>query len=170
MDLGLTFTDVFIGNTGPSSDLSITKGDFTPDNGLMTSVIISLFTDRLAEDDDFIPDGTGNRRGWWGDAPLDGDNTGETQYLIGSRLWLLRREKQTTNTLNRGIIYCKEALQWMLDDEVAQHIDVQAQWGSTGNLLGQMILTITIYEFGSTAQPNSFQLFWNATLGIPINN
>lgn len=60
-------------------------GILTSDNDMHTAVLISLFTDGLARADDPY-EGT-DRRGWWGD--LGNEKT------IGSRLWLLRREKLT---------------------------------------------------------------------------
>src|SRR5260370_260114 len=77
---------------------------------LLTAVYISLFTDRVASPDDVIPDGTQDPRGWWGDAGQD--------VLIGSRLWLLNRAKQTTETLNLAKDYITEALKWLIDDGV----------------------------------------------------
>lgn len=35
-------------------------------NDLQSAVLISLFTDRIANRDDPIPDGTDDPRGWWG--------------------------------------------------------------------------------------------------------
>ena len=93
---------------------------------LETAVLISLFTDRLAETSDLIPDGTTDRRGWWGDAGQD--------YPIGSRLWLLTRAKQIPQTLLDAQGYCSEALQWMIDDGVAASITVACSFPSTGTL------------------------------------
>ncbi|WP_213977480.1 phage GP46 family protein, partial [Serratia marcescens] len=61
------------------------NGDLINGDDLQTAMIISLFTDRVARDDDDI-DGE-DRRGWWGDMGED--------HNIGSRLWLLRRQKLT---------------------------------------------------------------------------
>ena len=85
-------------------------------NDLQTSVLISLFSDRQATADDVIPDSTGNRRGWWGDL-------GAT-IPIGSRLWLLSREKLTQSVANRAKTYITEALQWLITDGVAAQINV----------------------------------------------
>lgn len=85
-------------------------------NDLQTAVLISLFSDRLATADDIIPDATGNRRGWWGDL-------GAT-IPIGSRLWLLSREKLTQSVANRAKTYITEALQWLITDGVAAQINV----------------------------------------------
>jgi len=104
-------------------DLAIEGNDLLADNGMRTAIIISLFTNRQAEVDDVIPDGSDNRRGWWGDSfnAIDGD-------LTGSRLWLLGREKQTQAVLLRAKEYTDEALQWMLDDGVASRLDITTEW------------------------------------------
>ncbi|MBR7961256.1 phage GP46 family protein [Burkholderia vietnamiensis] len=93
---------------------------------LQTAILISLFTDRMAEPDDVIPDGTNDPRGWWGDA-------GET-VRIGSRLWLLARAKQTQETLQRAYDYIVEALQWLIDDGVVAKFDVMVEWTKTSEL------------------------------------
>ena len=67
-------------------DLSIVDGDLLGDDGLMTAVTVSLFTDRLAREDDPLPESMPgkepDRRGWWGDlVRLDG-----RANPIGSRL------------------------------------------------------------------------------------
>ena len=83
-------------------DLVIEDGDLLGDDGLMTAVTISVFTDRLARDDDPLPESmpgqVSDRQGWWGDLMrLDG-----RAAPIGSRLWLLNREKETQEVVNRA--------------------------------------------------------------------
>ena len=97
------------------------NGGFVDDKGLGTCVFISLFTDRRAGDDDgLVP---AERRGWVGDALADveGDR-------IGSRLWLLAREKQTEETRARAEEYTREALEWMVDDGLVTGIEIEAAW------------------------------------------
>jgi phage gp46-like protein len=103
-------------------------GRLADDPTLRTSVILSLFLDRRARSDDAAPDG--DRRGWLGDAlsPVTGDR-------IGSRLWLLRREKQLPETLRRAEDYAREALVWLIEDGLASGITVAAEWVAMG-LLG----------------------------------
>lgn len=84
---------------------------------LDTALLISLFTDREAAADDEIPDGTNDRRGWWGD--------GGEPYKIGSRLWLLARAKLTMDAALKAKDYIAEALQWMLDDGVVAAINIE---------------------------------------------
>ncbi|EEF78401.1 phage GP46 family protein [Methylophaga thiooxydans] len=90
---------------------------------LETAVIVALFTDRQADSDDVIPDGTNDKRGWWGDAlaSVSGD-------LIGSRLWLLQREKQTEPVRKAAEDYADEALQHLIDDEVVDSVQVTASY------------------------------------------
>ncbi|CFV26491.1 GP46 family protein [Yersinia enterocolitica] len=92
-------------------------GGLLDGDDLETAILISLFTDRLARSDDAI-DGD-DRRGWWGD-------TG-SEYPIGSRLWLLRREKLTTKVALKAEDYANEALAWLVDDGVVTAISTNAQ-------------------------------------------
>ena len=110
----------------PRGDLALTTGDVATDEGLETAVLISLFTDRRALASDELPAGGTDRRGWWGDVepPAEGDE-------IGSRLWLLRREKRTADVLNRAREYAREALQWLLDDQVATAVAVDVEYINT---------------------------------------
>ncbi|PSJ23572.1 hypothetical protein CVH10_01535 [Halomonas sp. ND22Bw] len=103
--------------------LSPTGGDLETDDGLETAVIVSLFTDRRALDDDRLPAEADDRRGWWGDVapPVEGDQT-------GSRLWLLAREKRTADVLNRAREYTREALAWLLEDRVATRVEVDVEY------------------------------------------
>jgi phage gp46-like protein len=84
---------------------SVAKPGLTQDEGLETAVLLSLFSDRIARQDDVLPSGD-DRRGWWADAyaEIEGD-------AWGSRLWLLSREKQTASVLRRAEEYASEALQ-----------------------------------------------------------
>lgn len=102
------------------------------DDPLIRAVIISLFTWRRANPDDPVD---GSRQGWWGDATagVNGDR-------IGSRLWLLGREKMLPETFNRAREYASEALQWLVDDQVAAAVEVAVErYGMAG-----MALVVTI--------------------------
>lgn len=104
--------------------------DLESDGSLETAVIISLFTDRRANEDDPLPDSNNlDRRGWWGDLTSDFEND-----QIGSRLWLLEREKTMPNVVIRAKQYAEEALQWLIDDGVAMKVEVEAErQGVPGN-------------------------------------
>lgn len=126
-------------------DWTIAGGDLAPGDDLVTAVLISLFTDRLAHADDAIPDGTSDRRGWWGDDPA---------IPIGSRLWLLDRAKQTQETLGRAHDYIVEALEWLIGDGIAAAIDVTTEW-TRPSLLGA---TVIIHR--ATGPQRALQFAW----------
>jgi phage gp46-like protein len=94
------------------------------DNGLVvedditTAVILSIFVDARAGDGDVIPDGTTDRRGWWGD---EFEDDGES---LGSKLWLLDRGKQIAGEDEKAEKHVRNALQWMLDDGIVQSVSV----------------------------------------------
>jgi len=112
-------------------DWSIEDGILAQGNDLVTSVLISLFTDRIAQPDDIIPDGTTDARGWIGDLNEDAP--------IGSRIWLLDRSKQTAETLNKAQIYIAEALTWLVDDGVVAGFEITVQWVRASFLGAQIV-------------------------------
>jgi phage gp46-like protein len=138
---------------GHAGDLVLEADDLVRDDGLETAVILSLFVDRRADAGDILPDGGTDRRGWWGDAapPVAGDR-------IGSRLWLLSREKERGTALRRAEEYAREALQWLVDDRVAERVEVDAQVPRTG-VLG---LAITIHRPRKDPVQYRFDLTWSA--------
>lgn len=136
-----------------AADFALSAGDLLSDDGLETAVLLSLFTDRRAEDGDVLPDGETDRRGWWADAfPVeDGDH-------FGSRLWQLARSKRTPETLRRAEEYAREALAWLLEDKVAGRVDVTAE-ALAGDILG---LGVTIYRPTSDVAQYKFNYTWDA--------
>ncbi|MCL9788257.1 phage GP46 family protein [Neisseria subflava] len=80
---------------------------------------MSLGTDRRAENDDVLPGGDGDKRGWWGDS--------FRPRRIGSRLWLLERQKITADSLLRAEEYAAEALAWLTEKKIAAAVRVRAE-------------------------------------------
>jgi len=117
--------DAKLTHNGSFFDLAIADGGLEVDEGLQTAVIISLFTDRQADPDDELPDNSTDRRGWWADAYADtpGDK-------IGSKLWLLSRSKHLPEVARKAKGYAAEALQWMIDDGIADEVDIAVEWYS----------------------------------------
>lgn len=111
-------------------DLEVRSGDLVMDRGLATAVVVSLWTDRRAGEDD----GLGiddDPRGYWADR--EGDRW-------GSRLWLLDRALKNDDTLRRAEDYALEGLDWLKSAGIAQDVKVQAAW----NPRGWLLLTIRI--------------------------
>lgn len=107
-------------------------GDLATDEGLTSAVIISLFTDARARDEDVLPDtvdALADRRGWWGD---EVDTTPGDR--IGSRLWLLDREKRLPSVLQRARAFADESLAWLVEDGVAKSVAVSAELRGTDQI------------------------------------
>lgn len=117
---------------------------------LTRAIVISLFTWRRAEAGDRLPAGA-ERMGWWGDAV-----PGETADRIGSRLWLLRREILSRETVNLARNYAEEALAWMVEDGVCTRIEVAAaRVGKAGLSLG-----VTFWQQDGTVREIAFSDIW----------
>lgn len=117
-------------------DLPVRKGDLVGDDSLGTEIMVSLFTDVRAEKDELPPEYS-DLRGWWADALLSmqGDEQG-----TGSKLWLLRRQKQLEAVLVRAEVYARSALQWLIDEGLAGAVSVTAENPAQGTL----VLTVSI--------------------------
>lgn len=137
---------------GGDADLLILDSDVAADRGLRTAVLLSLFVDRRAADDDKPPSGDArDRRGWWADqfALVEGDR-------IGSRLWLLDRSVRTNETKLRAEEYVREALAWMLEDRVVASIDVTVE--TTDKML---VIEIGLQRPGRDPVAFRFSHAWN---------
>lgn len=145
-----------------SFDLAMNGPDLAMDDTLQTPTSVSLFSDALASADATIPDGTGDRRGYWGDLPLeDQGDTAQPDYM-GSLLWLLNRSKVLPTTAAEAQGYGVSALQWMIEDGVAQSVTFDATFLS----LGTMQLTGNIARLSSAGSVinHQFDYIWNPTL------
>lgn len=115
-------SDIALKIQGQSFGIALKNGDLEQDDGLETSVILSLFTDRRVTDEE-LPTGQTNKRGYWADkySTVDGDK-------MGSRLWTLARSKRLAETLRRAEDFAKEALAWMIEDGVATSVTATANF------------------------------------------
>jgi len=102
-----------------------------PSNPLYRAVLISLFTWRRAEPDDY-PE---LDNGWWGDSFPTFQND-----RIGSRLYLLSREKLTNKTPLKAREYIRQALQWLVDDGVAVSIEVSVTRSGIETLQASVVI------------------------------
>lgn len=134
-------------------DWLLVDGDLASDDGLYTAVIISLLTDALAPVDAQLPDGSNDRRGWWGDAYSDvpGDST-------GSLLWLLDPSKQLASAVQAAKDYVAAALQWMNDDGVIDQVVTDAEIVQF-EVLGW---SVALYKGGKAVAKYRFDAFWQS--------
>ncbi|HAS6672784.1 phage GP46 family protein [Vibrio parahaemolyticus] len=135
----------------------IIEGD-SVDGTISALVLISLFTDARAEESDTLPDQSGDLRGWPGDTFYDAP--------WGSKLWLLYREKLTTDVRNRAVKYAEDALAWMLQDQgqgpLAQSITV------TGSIprFQTLALNIVITQPDGESVSLSVSKLWEAQRAV----
>ncbi len=135
-----------------SGDVALAGGDLVADDGLRTAILLSLFLNAPARPDDVLPAGV-DRQGWWGDAlaEVPGDVT-------GSRLWLLAREKQLSSVLDKAQSYAAEALQWLIDEQIAASVVVSA----TNPVSGTLALSVTITRPAASGR-QTYDFIWEAT-------
>lgn len=131
--------------------MAVVDDDVAVDAGLRTSVLLSLFVDRRAAEEDVLIDPE-DRRGWWGDefAEAEGD-------LEGSRLWQLERALLTSDLPARSEAYDREALGWMIEDRVAGTLDIVVETEGQG-----LVTNITINRPGEEAINFRFASAWEA--------
>lgn len=91
------------------------EGDILTEDSLDTNLKMSLYCDRRASDTEVLhPE---RRRGWIGNESTEG-------FEIGSKLWLFKQERLTRSTINTMKTIVKDALQWLIDDELAKDLSV----------------------------------------------
>ncbi|WP_137860804.1 phage GP46 family protein [Variovorax sp. 3P27G3] len=137
---------------GPEAcaDVRIACGDLVAVNELSTAVFISLFTDRRANEDDVLPDGT-DPRGWWADA-MEGQR-------IGSRLWLLERARNLPEVMHLAEEYALEALAWLIEDRVAKKVTATA--AAVGGCKNVLALTVQIFKPDGRGLQWKFRYAWD---------
>lgn len=138
---------LFVLNDG-TIDLKKDSLGLLADEGMETAITISLFSDKRAGSEE-LPPGVNEKRGWWGDTVSEVD-----QDKIGSKLWLLEREKILPATANRAEEYVRDALEWLIEDGVALSIDVQAGFEDK-------ILVIKIEIVRSNGASQKYSVRWD---------
>ena len=126
------------------SDVHLDIFDLKRDSGFETAVLISLFTDKRAEDSDKLPNNQIDRRGWWADNNL------------GSKLWLIEREKLLNEAKTKAEQYSKEALQWLIEEGIAETVLTEAVL-----VRGETALTLNIQIIQKSGEPIYFKYYYN---------
>ena len=139
----------------------LADGTLDDDQALASAVIVALGTDRLAAPDDILPDpDSTDRAGWWGDLDAEAIHNG---WPIGTRLWLLKRDKivgpeaEQGSTVARIIEYIREALQPFVDQRIATTFDVEV----TRVNIERIDTLITIYRGPTRPIELRFQVLWD---------
>lgn len=135
---------------GPDSDVALAR-----------AVIVALNSDRRAADDDVLPTGQDDdRRGCWADTDADAIWGG---WPVGSRLWLMRRDKITDagaaqgSTIEKARRYIAEALQPFVDAKICTSFDIALERAGRDRIGG----TITLFRGNKTAVALTYQDLWS---------
>lgn len=139
----------------------LSDGTLDDTQALATAVTVALGTNRLALPSDVLPDpDSTDRQGWWGD--LDAEEIWNG-WPIGSRLWLLKRDKITDtasmygSTTTRVEQYIREAIQPFIDRQIASDMFVQAvQVGRE-----RIDALVRLYRDGQVAVSLRYQVLWD---------
>lgn len=131
-------------------DVELGRGDLVIDETLETAILVSLFTDRRVSAEE-LPQGETSRRGFWGDMlEEDGDE-------IGSKLWLLDREKESDDELlARAEEYSAEALRWLVDDGIASSVEVETELIGRG----QLGISVAVIRPDGVGENYRFNTLW----------
>lgn len=99
------------------------QGALETDLSLETQVLISVFTNAEATQEEIKAAGLDRQEGWWADA----DSLREPGIRrMGSKLWLLSRGKTTLETLRKAEGYVKESLRWLVEAGIVATVSVTA--------------------------------------------
>ena len=126
------------------------NGDFELDDSFETAIRMSLFLDARADESEVKQ--TELRRGSWINYELY-----NVLHEIGSKLWLLEQKRNTVKVRNDAKGYIRDSLQWLIDDQHAKTIEVEA---SSTNVY-ELILTTTITYSADILQSFRFSLWSN---------
>lgn len=123
---------------------------------LQTAIVISLFTDARAGQDDHLPRGQTDKRGWCGEEFVAPDAA-----PWGSKLWLLPA-KAMPDVLERARFAAQEALAWLVPAGLAQRVSVDAQWHGSSAANQRLALRIAIYR-GGQIKP-VYDVLWGTSI------
>ena len=142
--------DILLNTDKGYYDISFTNGDFTMTKGMETALLMSVFGEKRAAPSEVpVPE---LRRGWWGNTVLGYDD-----YEIGSKLWLLMQARKNNQTLNLAKTYTYDCLQWLIQDQLANRIEVIDNFINSA-----LLLKVVIYKGQSIVISNAYTL-WNNT-------
>ena len=110
------------------ADINLVGSSLELGHDLESAVIVSLFSDHVADPGDVLPsDMSKDPRGWWAD-------TYDTPDQIGSKLWQIFGRVRNQDTLNFARDTATKALQWMIEDQVAASVTVEPSFYGSGGL------------------------------------
>lgn len=130
-------------------DFSLTDdGDILTEDFFDTAILMSIFCEKRAAASE-VPV-SHRRRGWVGNESTPG-------FEMGSKIWLFHQSRIDRNTLNGIASAADEALQWMIDDNIAVKVRSSATFEDD-----TINLEVEIERPNSLVEKRYFEL-WNMT-------
>jgi len=138
-------------------------GGLRSKEGLHTAILIQLFSDARAAEQDVLPDDLDpNRRGWWGDSVAPAEE--QSGHVLGSRLWTLSRATLDDNTAVLANDIVRTALQPIVDQGAVARFDVETSsnyQSPAGNGTGILAIGIRGYgRDGALSYDQRFEVLW----------
>jgi phage gp46-like protein len=138
------------------------RGGLASDDSIRTAVILCLFTDARASDDEMRPEFAGDARGWIGDG-FDVD-AGRFETALGSKLWLYRRHELTDETARLVAAEAKRALQPLVRQGVAVRVATVAE---AQKAEGRIALSVQVVgSDGAVLADERFDILWSLARGL----
>lgn len=129
-------------------------GDILTQDFFDTAIIVSLFTERRANESEVLDPAL--RRGWVGNESTPG-------FEQGSKIWLFEQARITRSVLNGLSTAVKDALEWFVDSGFADSIDaVEVTATTTG-----ITLSTNIRRPNSQVDRQFFTLWDNTAISCP---
>lgn len=132
--------DIALKWNGRIADIDFGELDINSDASLESAILISLFTDKRVE----------GKRGTWFDSYEDSE--------LGSRLWLLDREKRVSEIPPRANEYAKESLRWLIEEGIVKTIQVDSYLDGQNSL----VIPISVTKPDGNKTNFKFDLVWEA--------
>jgi phage gp46-like protein len=138
----MTEGDIYLFHTEDGGQISFENGMPIIDGGLETTVYISLFSSL----------------GWWG------NDISQTSEQMNSQLETITTRTLTNQARLDAIEFTRQALQWMIDDNVAREIQIEATIISVSTL----VIDIMITQPDFTLITTRYELNWDNELNDPV--
>lgn len=133
---------------GDNFDLQIgDDGDIVTADFFDTAILMSVFCERRASPSE-VPQSE-RRRGWIG-------NESTPDFEIGSKLWLYYQARVTRSILSGLESVILAGLQWMVDDGIAESIEVNAELSG-----GRVVVDIPTKRPSSKVERRYYALWEN---------
>lgn len=126
------------------------NGDLVTTEGFDTALKMSIFCERRASSSEVQV--SKFRRGWIGNLLSDIVN-----FEIGSKRWLFDQDRMTQETVNGVSDAINDGLQWLIEDNYLDAIDVTA-----ANTLDTITVQVDLFRNGSRVDKQFFDA-WRAT-------